>query len=139
MDDCLYHPENYDSQICEMMTIPIKIFVLFFIDDLNFCVHTYIHTWSKIIVVFLNPLGNIKSKHRTRDVFFLPLLLGLKTYSSVPWRSRFWGRSHFEEKTKDTVNCYSKDLPGIFTLNLRQISMPEMRDLEWRHWSLINL
>ena len=129
MDDCLHHPENYDPKICEMMTIPIKIFASFFIDDLNLCVHTYIHTWSKIIVVLLNPLRNIKSKHRTRDDF-LASTLRVKNILFSALKESILRASHFEEKTKDTVNCYSRDLPGIFTLNLRQISMPEMRDLE---------
>lgn len=130
MDDCLHHPENSDSQICEVMTIPVKIFVLFFINDLNLCVHTFIHTWSKIIVVILNPPGNIKSKHGTRDVFLASTLRVKNITLQCPEGVNSRGQSRFEEKIKDTVNCYSRDLPGIFTLNLRQISMPDMRDLE---------
>lgn len=84
MDDCLHHPENSDSQICEVMTVPVKIFVLFFIDDLNLYVHTFIHTWSKIIVVFLNPPGNIKSKHRARDVFLASTLRVKNILFSAP-------------------------------------------------------
>ena len=130
MDDCSHHPENSDSQICEVMTVPVKIFVLFFIDYLNLCVHTFINTWSKIIVVFLNPLGNIKSEDRTRDVFLASTLRVKNILFSAPKESIPGDNLILRRKIKDTVNCYSRDLPGIFTLNLRQISMRDMRDLE---------